>query len=164
VNREAAPMPYAAVTPQVHQAFYVHGNFAAQVALHKKLCNLRTYAFQLRLADILDPHITCNVGCAQNGPGTRSADTVNIRQGNFYLFVIRNIYTSDAGHPQFLQETEWGDPTRLNSFARTLTLALFMARLNTNHPNHAITTNNFAVTTKLFNRCANLHDTPYLAR
>jgi len=60
-------------------------------------------------------------------------DAINIAQGDFDALVGRDFYSNDAGHK------------------KTLTLALFVAGVGTDHPDDAFAADDFAIFAKLFN-------------
>src|SRR5512141_1304693 len=141
-------MTEAAVAAKIHQALDVHGDFTAQVALDRELGHALTQTLHLGFGQVLDFRRPGNASRVANLPGRSPADAVNGGQRNNRVLMIRDINPSNTSHSQSSERKtkNYNTSTRLwvdsNSNLPTSTLALFMARVVTDHAHNALAAHN----------------------
>ena len=137
-------MARAAVAAKIHQAFYVHGNFAAEVTLNRQLGDLFAQLVHVAIGQIFDLRRCFYARSGTDFLRAGAADTVYRGQRDFGMLMIGNVYARNSSHDGL-------------SLLIQLTLALFMALVGTDHAQHALASNQLAVTTDFFYRCLNSH-------
>src|SRR6185503_17075194 len=146
-------MPESTIAPDIHQPFDVHLNAFAEVAFNFALrfedC---PNAAQLVIVQILDASVDVDCGFSKNRACARTTDTVNVSQPNLGPFVrwkIDACYTCHFFTCSPLNRVSANASKQQSQFRiqKRLSLALFMLRVDTNHPHHALAVNDFALVT-----------------
>jgi len=95
-------MTNTAVRTEVHQAFYVHRDFAAKITFDLEIRNSGPEICHLWLREILYLGFRRDTGSCADLLCARTPDTKNRRQRNNDVFVQRNVYACYTCHLFFL--------------------------------------------------------------
>jgi hypothetical protein len=98
-------MADASVTPEIHEALYVHRNFAPQITLDAVLGDLRTQLVYLFLRQILNLRIQLDASGLANLGRTIPADAEDRGERDYGVLSIGYIDTGDTGHSNFSKTT-----------------------------------------------------------
>jgi hypothetical protein len=83
-------MPEASITTEIHKPFDVHGNFGAKFPFYLEfVIDYLADAVDLSFGEIVCVGIGINLEFVKDPIGSRSSDTVNIGQTDFYPFTSR---------------------------------------------------------------------------
>jgi hypothetical protein len=146
-------MPESTIAPDIHQPFDVHLNAFAEVAFNFALrFEYRPDAAQLVIVQILDASIDVDCGLSKNRACARTTDTVNVSQPNLGPFIrwkIDACYTCHFFTCSPLTRVSANAIDQQSQFRnpKTLSLPLFMLRVDANHPHHTFAVNDFALVT-----------------
>ena len=92
-------MAKAAVAADLHQALDVHGDLAAQIALHLQvMVDVIAQGADLVFGKILDARIGVDAGRGDDLVRGRAADAVDIGQGDLNAFFPGKVYACDSCH------------------------------------------------------------------
>jgi hypothetical protein len=131
-------MAKPSVSPNVHQAFYVHGDITPQVPFHFMIfLDDATDSGHFFFGQVFHSDLFSNLGFLQDVPRNGGTHSVYVGQGNSRLLIFGNIYTRYSRH--------------CFSF-RKLTLPLLMLGVLTNNPHDSTTADHLAFTTNWFDR------------
>ena len=96
--RQSTSMPNPAVAPKVHQSLDVHRYLTAQIAFRNALRDFAAQRVKLSVRQVPYRHVgtdTCRLAYFEC---TRATDTVYVRQGDPYMFPVRNVDSSNSCH------------------------------------------------------------------
>ena len=136
-QRKTTSVANTAITAKIHQAFDVHRDFAAEVALDNQICDNRSQTGNFGFRQILHRRIRLNVGRSTDLPRSRGANAIDRRQPNHDVLVQRNVYACYSSH--------------FVPFPVILALTLLMTFVSTNHPHNTVAPNDLAVSTHFSN-------------
>jgi hypothetical protein len=96
-------MTQPSVRANIHKPLYICGQFAAQIALNhmvslKHFPNPADFLF----CKIFDPCIRADLSMLQDLIGCRTANTVDVRERNFYPLLAWNVHSCDTSHGALL--------------------------------------------------------------
>jgi hypothetical protein len=91
-------MPNATVAAEIHQALDVHRRFTAQIAFNDELADFFTQLFEVCVVQVFDLLRKCHTSSDANVARARAAYTVNCRQADFSVLVIRDVNPCDTSH------------------------------------------------------------------
>jgi hypothetical protein len=97
-DRQAAAMPQAPVTAQVHQTLDVHGYFAAQVAFDRDFPDFRADALDFRLRQVANLGFGGHTGSGAYLEGTGLADAIDVRQAHPGVLLNRYVDSCNTSH------------------------------------------------------------------
>src|SRR6266481_6566356 len=127
-------MTETTVAADIHQALDVHLNSLAQIAFNLTLgFQHRANPAQLVFIQVLDSSLEADTSFLKNGVCSRASDAVDISQPNLRPFVGWKIHPSYTCH-----------------LGISLSLSLFVFRINADHPNHTFAVDDLALITHLF--------------
>jgi hypothetical protein len=102
-------MTHSTVAAKVHKALDIHGYGTTQITLNGELSNLCAKGFDFGLRQLSDLGVRLHSSRLTNSVRGRPTDTVNRRQCNHCVFLIRYINPGYASHESFLlSETDNG--------------------------------------------------------
>jgi hypothetical protein len=167
---------HTTVTTQIHETFDVHGQRAAQIAFHRVLGDLTTNSFNFGLGEIFDLHIRLDTTGVTNLLRRGTADSVNGRQRDYRVLLWWNVNPGYSSHESYLL-----NGTNRLRFAKRATipdsvpyfnskpgicsqsaLPLLVAAILADNTDHALATDNFAITTNAFYRGSYFHGFTYI--
>src|SRR6185436_12434274 len=97
-QRQAAAMTDAAIAAEIHQAFDVHRDFAAQIAFDRQLADLRAQGSDFGLGEVLHDRVRFHVGACASLESLRAADAEDRREADPHVLVHRNVDAGDTSH------------------------------------------------------------------
>jgi len=97
-NRQPTPVTNSSVGTEVHETFYVHGYFTAQVALNGIFLNFRSNLVEFFLGEIVDRNLGFNSDRLTNLLRGGLADAIYRRQRDPRVLAIGYVYAGDSSH------------------------------------------------------------------
>src|SRR6185437_14613425 len=138
-DRQAAAMPQSAIRAHLDVTLDVQRDFFAQVALDGALFfQDLADAVDFVLTQVADLLIEVDTGPVEQRLGPRTANAVNIRQSDLGSLGGRQIYAGDTCHG-------------------SLSLPLFVFRVNANDPHHAFAMDHLAFVTDFLDGSSYFH-------
>jgi hypothetical protein len=97
-NRQPTPVANAPVGTEVHETFYIHGHFTAQIALYGIFLNFRSNLVEFFLGEILNLNFGLDSDRLANLSRGGCGDAIYRRLRNPRVLAIGYVYTSDSSH------------------------------------------------------------------
>src|SRR5690606_26470217 len=120
--------------------------FTTQVAFNRERTDLFTDALEFCIAEFFHFLVVRDAGSFTNLASAGASDTEDRSQTNLGVLMRRNVDAGNTSHNLSLIFPE------LES-----TLALFMARVGTNHPHHTVALDDLAIAANALYRCHYFH-------
>src|SRR5271169_1477604 len=172
-DRQVAAVAESAIGADFDETLDVHRNFLAQIALDQSFgFDDRTDAVDFFFAQVLHLLHRVDLGLVAEATGARMTDAVDVRQRDVDMLLARKIdacntchvFLTSAAVPQpqsfwLLALSSWllamSQKPKAKSF---LALALFMFRVDANHPHHTLAVDDLALVANLLYRCSYFHN------
>ena len=100
MNGEFAAVAVSAPRADVLETFDIHGDFSHEFPFEELPFDSRAQSRLLRLGERLSRHIQVDVQFPKNATRERSADPLEIREGDLHAFLAGKDDTSDAEHDE----------------------------------------------------------------
>jgi hypothetical protein len=91
-------MTQTTITPQIHQAFNTHRDFAAQITLDDKLAYFVAQPFNVAITQVFNFSRRIYASSSANQARPSTANAIDSSQRNLGVLMVRDIYPSNAGH------------------------------------------------------------------